>query len=91
VPLSGDDKTSIIVAVRNKSGALYSLLAPFHQNKLDLTRVETRPSRTGVWSYVFFIDFIGHTDDPVIQSVLNEITDQAANLRVLGSYPRAVL
>ena len=91
VPLSGDDKSSIIVAVRNKPGALYNLLAPFHRHGIDLTRVETRPSRTGVWSYVFFIDFIGHEDDPVIRSVLDEVSEQAANLRVLGSYPRAVL
>lgn len=91
VPLSGDDKTSIIVAVRNQPGALYSLLAPFHQHRIDLTRVETRPSRTGVWSYVFFIDFIGHVDDPVVRAVLEEIAVHAASVRVLGAYPRAVL
>jgi chorismate mutase/prephenate dehydratase len=91
VPVSGDDKTSIIVAVRNKPGALYGLLAPFHRNGIDLTRVETRPSRNGAWSYVFFIDFVGHSEDPAIASVLAELSDQVADLRVLGSYPRAVL
>jgi chorismate mutase / prephenate dehydratase len=91
VPVSGDDKTSVIVAVRNKPGALYNLLAPFHRNGIDLTRVETRPSRNGAWSYVFFIDFIGHADEPKISEVLAEIADQVAELRVLGSYPRAVM
>ncbi len=91
VPVSGDDKTSVIVAVRNKPGALYNLLAPFHRNGIDLTRVETRPSRNGAWSYVFFIDFIGHVGEPKISSVLTEIVEQAADVRVLGSYPRAVM
>jgi len=91
VPVSGDDKTSIIVSVRNQPGALYNLLAPFHRNNIDLTRVETRPSRVGAWSYVFFIDFVGHAEQPQIRSVLDEIAAQAADVRVLGSYPRAVL
>jgi chorismate mutase/prephenate dehydratase len=91
VSASGDDKTSIIVAVSNKPGALYNLLAPFHSNGIDLTRVETRPSRNGAWSYVFFIDFVGHADEQKVSSVLSEIADQAADVRVLGSYPRAVM
>jgi chorismate mutase/prephenate dehydratase len=91
VPASGDDKTSMVVAVRNKPGALYRLLAPFHQNNIDLTRVETRPSRDGVWSYVFFIDFVGHVEDQKIAAVLQEVSNDVADMRVLGSYPRAVL
>lgn len=91
VPESGDDKTSVIVAVRNKPGALYNLLAPFHRSGIDLTRVETRPSRNGAWSYVFFIDFIGHADEPKTAAVLAEIAEQAADVRLLGSYPRAVM
>jgi len=91
VPVSGEDKTSIIVSMRNKPGALHDLLAPFHQASLDLTRVETRPSRSGRWSYVFFIDFIGHCADETVQKVLKEIADQAADLRILGSYPKAVM
>mgnify|MGYP001765504788 CR=1 FL=1 len=91
VAKSGDDKTSIIVAVRNKPGALYNLLAPFHAANIDLTRVETRPSRAGVWSYVFFIDFVGHADDDKVRVVLERLAEQAADVRVLGSYPRAVM
>jgi len=91
VPPSGDDKTSIIVAVRNEPGALHDLLEPFHRNGVDLTRVETRPSRTGKWTYVFFIDFLGHRDDPDVSAVLREVSGIVADLRVLGSYPKAVL
>lgn len=91
VPASGDDKTSIIVSVRNRPGALYSLLAPFYTHNVDLTRIETRPSRSSAWSYVFFIDFVGHADEPLIKTVLDELLTQAVYVRVLGSYPKAVL
>lgn len=91
IPVSGSDKTSIIVFVRNEPGALYNLLEPFHQHGVDLTRVETRPSRTSKWSYVFFIDFSGHQDDPNIAATLTEVSGRVAELRVLGSYPSAVL
>ena len=91
VPASGHDKTSIIVSMRNKPGALHSILEVFHVHDVDLTRVETRPSRSGTWNYVFFIDFEGHIEDPVIQKVLNKLGDRASDLRVLGSYPRGVL
>ena len=91
VPATGDDKTSIIVSMRNKPGALHHLLEPFHSNGIDLTRIETRPSRSGKWTYVFFIDFQGHHSDPLIKDVLEKITDESVALKVLGSYPKAVL
>ena len=91
VPASGDDKTSIIVSVSNKPGALYELLIPFHENGIDLTRIETRPSRSGKWSYVFFIDFLGHRSDPLVKDVLEKIVNQSTGVKVLGSYPKAVL
>ena len=91
VPPSGDDKTSLVVAMRNAPGALYSLLEPFHRRNIDLTRVESRPSRTGAWTYVFFIDFSGHAEDPEIKNVLDEVAERAADLKLLGSYPKAVL
>jgi len=91
VPPTGDDKTSIIVSMRNKPGALHELLLPFHANSVDLTRIETRPSRSGKWTYVFFIDFIGHHQDPLIKDVLEKIRSDAVALKVLGSYPKAVL
>lgn len=90
-PPSGDDKSSIVVSVRNEPGALHNLLAPFHRLDVDLTRVETRPSRMGKWSYVFFIDFEGHCDDENVAAVLAELRSQAAEVKLLGSYPKAVL
>ncbi len=88
---SGDDKTSIMVSVKNQPGALYALLEPFRKYQIDLTRVETRPSRTATWSYVFFIDFVGHSEDEKVREALEEIRPAVADLRLLGSYPRAVL
>jgi len=88
---SGDDKTSLLVAMRNQPGALHHLLEPFHRHSIDLTRVETRPSRSGAWTYVFFIDFNGHVEDEPIHQVLSEVAEQVADLKVLGSYPKAVL
>ena len=91
VGASGDDKTSIVVSTRNQPGALHDLLAPFHRNGVDLTRVETRPSSSGTWNYVFFIDFAGHQDDEVVRSTLDEVGQRASYLKILGSYPRGVL
>lgn len=90
-PLSGDDKTSLVVAMRNQPGALHDLLEPFHRHQIDMTRLETRPSRSGVWNYVFFIDFIGHHEQPHVAAMLDEVRLRAADLKVLGSYPQGVL
>jgi chorismate mutase/prephenate dehydratase len=87
---SGNDKTSIVVSTHNQPGALYKLLEPFHRHGVMLTAIETRPSRTGMWSYVFFIDFEGHHDDELVQKVLNEIDQDALEVKMLGSYPRAL-
>ncbi|WP_404297786.1 prephenate dehydratase [Halomonas sp.] len=91
VPMSGEDKTSIVVAMRNQPGALHDLLEPFHRHRIDMTRLETRPSRSGVWNYVFFIDFKGHCDEPRVAAVLEEVRVRAAEVKVLGSYPFGVL
>ncbi|GAA5525357.1 bifunctional chorismate mutase/prephenate dehydratase [Microbulbifer aestuariivivens] len=91
VPPSGDDKTSLMVSMRNEPGALHDLLEPFRRHSIDLTRVETRPSQSGNWTYVFFIDFAGHRDTPSIAEALREVADCASDIKVLGSYPRGVL
>ncbi|WP_148864838.1 prephenate dehydratase [Marinobacter fonticola] len=88
---SGHDKSSILVSMRNKPGALYELLEPFHRHGLSLTRLETRPSPSGTWAYVFYIDFEAHVDDPQVQAVLQEIDAEAVELKRLGSYPIGVL
>ena len=91
VSLSGHDKSSILVSMRNKPGALYQLLEPFHRHGLSLTRLETRPSPSGTWAYVFYIDFEGHMDDPKVSKVLAEVDEEAVELKRLGSYPIGVL
>ena len=88
---SGKDKTSILVSTRNEPGALYKVLEPFHSHGISLTRIETRPAKSGSWSYVFFIDFDGHQSEPRIQEVLDEVGKVAMEVRSLGSYPQAVV
>jgi chorismate mutase/prephenate dehydratase len=88
---SGHDKTSLLVSTRNEPGALYQVLGPFHNHGISLSRIETRPAKSGSWSYVFFIDFDGHQSDPAIQAVLKEVGEVAMEVRPLGSYPQAVV
>ena len=89
VGASGDDKTSILVSVKNEPGALLRVLTPFELNKIGLTRIETRPARSGDWSYVFFIDFDGHESQPEAEAALRGVNEIALEVRVLGSYPKA--
>ena len=91
VPPSGDDRTSIVVSVRNKPGALGDILEPFRCHNVDMTRLESRPSRNSKWTYVFFIDLEGHINDKSVTEVLTELDSKVLELKVLGSYPRAVL
>ncbi|MCZ6856044.1 MAG: prephenate dehydratase [Gammaproteobacteria bacterium] len=88
---SGRDKTSILVSTKNAPGALYKVLEPFHRHEISLTRIETRPAKSGDWSYVFFIDFDGHQSEPKIKAVLEEVAKVALEVRSLGSYPQAVV
>ncbi len=90
VGISGRDKTSLLVSVRNEPGALLRVLRPFEEFGISLTRIETRPARTGDWSYVFFIDFDGHQDDNNAGQVLKAIQKVAFEVRTLGSYPQAL-
>ena len=87
---SGCDKTSIMVSMENKPGALFKVLEPFHRCEVSLTSIETRPSKAGKWSYVFFIDFEGHVSDLPIQNLLEEVDRGALEIKLLGSYPRAL-
>lgn len=91
VQASGTDKTSIVVSTRNQPGALFKLLHPFHRDGVMLTRIDTRPSRTEKWAYVFFIEFEGHQTDEKISAILNELQGGSLMIKSLGSYPRAVL
>ena len=77
--------------MRNEPGALLRVLEPFQRFDISLSRIETRPARSGDWSYVFFIDFDGHQSDTNAKSVIDAIGEVALEVRSLGSYPNTVV
>ncbi len=85
------DKTSIIVSTHNRPGALFKLLEPFEKAGIMLTRIDTRPSRTEKWAYMFFMEFEGHKDDSHIAEVLAKLESNSLMIKIMGSYPRAVM
>ncbi|MDR9432817.1 MAG: prephenate dehydratase [Spiribacter sp.] len=87
---TGEDKTSLVIARENRPGGLAGLLAPLARYGLNMTRLESRPSSEGMWEYVFFIDLMGHAQDPTLARALEEMQQLASLLKVLGSYPRSV-
>ena len=91
LPPSGEDKTTLMVAGRDDPGALFGLLEPLARHEINMNRIESMPSRQGRWDYVFFIDVDGHVEDPAMVSALGELEASARLVKVLGSYPRAVL
>ena len=84
---TGHDKTSILFSVKDRVGVLHSMLAPFRKAKINLTKIESRPTRKKKWEYIFFVDFIGHEKDRSIQRALRELEKSCLMLKVLGSYP----
>jgi chorismate mutase/prephenate dehydratase len=86
---SGRDKTSMVLSVAHRAGALYEALAPFREHRINLTRIESRPSKRNPWEYYFFVDFEGHKDDPAVAQTLQEIHAACIYLQILGSYPVA--
>jgi chorismate mutase / prephenate dehydratase len=91
VPASGKDKTSFVMSSQNRPGAMFDLLKPLAMHKVSMTRLESRPSRAGLWEYVFFVDVEGHQNDVAVQAALAEIRENAGFVKVLGSYPVAVV
>ncbi|HEX9673528.1 MAG TPA: prephenate dehydratase [Burkholderiales bacterium] len=87
---SGRDKTSLVMSTRNVPGAMHELLTPLAVNQVSMTRLESRPSRTGLWEYVFYVDVEGHQQDPNVARALAELKQKASFLKILGSYPAAV-
>ncbi|NLC36700.1 MAG: prephenate dehydratase [Alcaligenaceae bacterium] len=85
---TGDDQTSIILAVPNRAGAVYTMLAPLAGNGVSMTRFESRPARTGQWEYYFYVDMLGHRNDPKVGKALSELKQEVAFFKELGSYPR---
>jgi len=88
---SGNDKTSLLLSTKNEAGGLHRLLSPLAEHGVSMTRIESRPSRRGIWDYVFFVDVEGHQEDPPVARALADLERAAGMYKVLGSYPRAVL
>jgi chorismate mutase/prephenate dehydratase len=91
VPRSGNDKTSLLFSTPNRPGALHAMLACFADHGVSMTRIESRPSRRGMWDYVFFVDVEGHIEDQPVAAALRKLEERAAMVKWLGSYPRAAL
>jgi chorismate mutase / prephenate dehydratase len=87
---SGKDKTSLVMSTKNRPGAMHDLLTPLADNGVSMTKMESRPSRTGLWEYVFFVDIEGHCQDARVARALDQIRERALFVKVLGSYPAAV-
>ena len=86
---TGDDKTSFMFSIKDRVGALYEILSPFYKNKINLTRIESRPSRQKSWSYIFYVDVEGHIENEKLKKALEEVEKLTVFLKILGSYPKA--
>ena len=86
-----NSKTSIIFSIKHESGTLYQIINEFYQQKINLTKIESRPNKNTTWEYNFYVDFEGHQDDSTIKDVLQKLRDNTTFLKILGSYPIAKL
>jgi chorismate mutase/prephenate dehydratase len=84
---SGEDKTSIMFSIKDKPGALYDVLYPFKQANINLTKIESRPSKRKAWEYIFFVDMEGHIEDKKLRKAVGAVKDSCLYLKILGSYP----
>lgn len=90
-PPSGHDRTSLLVFIRDRPGALYGVLEPLARRGISMNRIESRPAHGRLWQYAFFIDVAGHMDESPLKDALAEVGEHSGQVRVLGSYPVAVL
>jgi chorismate mutase/prephenate dehydratase len=84
---SGSDKTSIMFSLKNKPGALYDVLYPFKDAKINLSKIESRPSKRRAWEYIFFVDMEGHIDEEKVRRTIDKVKEHCLYLTHLGSYP----
>jgi len=87
VPPTGHDRTSLLFSIKDKVGALHDMLIPFSRNKINLTKIESRPSKKKAWDYYFFVDCEGHQLDAKVQRAIKELEQKSKYLKILGSYP----
>jgi chorismate mutase/prephenate dehydratase len=90
-PPSGHDRTSLLIFIKDQPGALYNVLSPFAKHGLSMNRIESRPGHTGRWQYAFFVDIGGHVLDEAMRNAIEELREYAQDVKILGSYPVAVL
>lgn len=87
VPATGNDRTSVMFSIKDRVGALHDMLVPFKKYRINLTKIESRPSKKKAWDYYFFVDMDGHRDSPRVKKAIAELEDKCKFLKVLGSYP----
>ena len=88
---SGKDRTSLVFSATNRPGAIHSLLEPMARHGVDMTKLQSRPARSGLWEYVFYADINGHREDPEVAAALGELNERAAFVKIIGSYPVAAI
>ncbi len=85
---TGEDKTSVLFSVKDRVGALYNMLKPFSQHQINLSKIESRPSKKKPWEYIFYVDLEGHQEDPTVEQALKELEEGCVFLKILGSFPK---
>jgi prephenate dehydratase len=88
---TGNDKTSIIFSIKHEPGSLYRIIENFNKNNVNLTKIESRPTKANVWEYNFHVDFEGYQKDAKILEMLDKIKEDTLFMKILGSYPSAIL
>ncbi|HET6410035.1 MAG TPA: prephenate dehydratase [Chthoniobacteraceae bacterium] len=88
-PRTGDDRTSLMFSLQDKPGALFSAIEPFKRLKINMSKIESRPSKRKAWEYFFFVDIDGHTDDAAVKDALAELETHCTFVKVLGTYPKS--
>ncbi len=86
---SGHDKTSVLFSVKDEVGILYRMLEPFHQNRINLTKIESRPLKKKAWEYIFFLDMDGHAEEKKLKAAVAALEKRCLFMKILGSYPKA--
>ena len=88
---TGNDKTSIIFSIKHEPGSLYRIIENFNKNNVNLTKIESRPTKSNTWEYNFYVDFEGHQNNSKILEMLEKIKQETLFMKILGSYPSAKL
>ncbi|MFQ5509445.1 MAG: prephenate dehydratase [Leptospirillia bacterium] len=87
-PPGKDAKTSLLISIKDEPGSLYSMLRPFENHDINLSRIESRPSKQQPWEYLFFIDILGHPGQKTVKAALKEVEKNCVSVKVLGTYPQ---